>query len=53
MAKTTKQLNAILDYEEGEVEHINGVWPSFLGIRVSLQLYGVWLHPLGGDSPTI
>ncbi len=37
MAKTTEWLNAILDYnEEGEVEHISGVWPSFLTIRVSL-----------------
>ncbi len=31
MAKTTLWLNAILDYnyEEGEVDHINGVRPVF------------------------
>ena len=30
MAKATKWLQAILDYEEGEVDHINCVWPVFL-----------------------
>ena len=35
MAKTTKWLNAILDYyEESEVEHINSVWPIFLIIEL-------------------
>ena len=30
MAQATKWLQAIQDYEECEIEHINSVWPVFL-----------------------
>ena len=36
-------------YEEGEVEHINGVWPSFLIIQLVCSNYGTKLHLMGGD----
>ena len=35
---------------EGEVEHISGVWPSFLTIELVCSiLHGVRLHPMGGE----
>ena len=36
-------------YEEGEVKHINGVWPSFLIIQLVYSNYGTKLHLIGGD----
>ena len=40
-------------YEESEVEHINGVWPSFLPIEFVCSIYGMSLHPVGGESGSI
>ena len=52
MAKPAKRLSANLNYKEGEVvEHINGVWPSFLTIElvcsvtVTYSAQGEELHP--------
>ena len=47
MAKTTEWLNIILD--EGELKHINGVWPSFLIIQLVYSNYSTKLHLMGDD----
>ena len=42
MAKTMQWLHAILNYMKKGVDHINGVWPSFLTLSASIcRVYGV------------
>ena len=54
MAQTTKWLPAILDYyEEGELEHINGVWPVFPLKTAKFSSNYVIMMSLGVVSPHV